>query len=308
MLRLTNTGSRRSLVIGRSHLSNWLQFPTSNRGQPHRAQCPSWALSHKLGWPESEMDIKLARCASSPLRVTASQPISSARSIWLYARFALELPRCRGDARGARPGQSYENLRRWVLKFGPVIAANLRRPRPRPSDHWHLDEMVIVIQRKRTWRWRAVDNEGEVLDFLVQRRCNAKAARKLMKKLLERQGFAPSRVVTDKLRSYPSAFRAIGLAAEHDRSLRANNRAENSHQPVRRRERKLQRFKSPGSAQHFRSIHFRSLQHLLPPASSPQTTDVQGTSNRIVRRLESRERCRLTLAPSHPDFEPLWFM
>jgi len=115
--------------------------------------------------------------------------------------------------------------------------------------------LVIVIRRKRCWLWRAVDNEGEVLDFLVQRRRDAKAARVLMKKLLRKQGFAPSRVVTGKLRSYASAFRAIGLAAEHDRDLRANNRAENSHQPVRRRERKLQKFKSPGSAQRFLSIH-----------------------------------------------------
>ncbi len=90
-----------------------------------------------------------------------------------------------------------------------------------------------------------------------------------MKKLLKKQGFAPSRVVTDKLRSYPSAFRAIGLTAEHDRGLRANNRAENSHQPVRRRERKLQRFKSPGFAQRFLSIHpatyntFYHQRHLL---------------------------------------------
>ncbi len=164
---------------------------------------------------------------------------------------------------------SYETVRRWFLKFGSTIAANLRRTRPRPSDHWDLDEMVIVIRRKRYWFWRAVDNEGEVLDFLVQRRRDAKAARRLMKKLLKKQGFAPSRVVTDKLRSYPSAFRAIGLAAEHDRALRANNRAENSHQPVRRRERKLQRFKSPGSAQRFLSIHsatyntFYHQRHLL---------------------------------------------
>ena len=140
-------------------------------------------------------------------------------------------------------------MRRWFLKFGSTIAANLCHARPRPGDHWHLDEMVIVIRRKRYWLWRAVDNEGEVLDFLVQRRRDAKAARKLMKKLLKKQGFAPTRIVTDKLRSYPSAFRAIGLAAEHDHGLRANNRAENSHQPVRRRERKQQRFKSPGSAQ-----------------------------------------------------------
>jgi transposase-like protein len=146
-------------------------------------------------------------------------------------------------------------IRRWFLKFGFVIAANLRRTRPRPSHHWHLDEMVIVIQKNRYWLWRAVDNEGEVLDFLVQSRRNTKAAKKLMKRLLKKQGFAPSRIVTDKLRSYPAAFRAFGLTAEHDRALRADNRAENDHQPVRRRERKLQRFKSPGSAQHFLNIH-----------------------------------------------------
>ncbi len=128
---------------------------------------------------------------------------------------------------------------------------------------------MIVIRQKRYWLWRAVDNEGEVLDFLVQRRRDAKAARKLMKKLLKKKGFAPTRIVTDKLRSYPSAFRAKDLAAAHDRGLRANNRAENSHQPVRRQERKQQRFKSPGSAQRFLSIHsatyntFYHQRHLL---------------------------------------------
>jgi transposase-like protein len=136
---------------------------------------------------------------------------------------------------------SYETVRRWFLKFGTTIAANLHRARPRPSDHWRLDEMVIVIRRRRYWLWRAVDNEGEILE--------------LMMKLLKKHGFAPSRIVTDKLRSYPAAFRTIGLAAQHDRGLRANNRAENAHQPIRRRERKMQRFKSPGSAQHFLSIH-----------------------------------------------------
>ncbi len=129
--------------------------------------------------------------------------------------------------------------------------------------------MVIVIRGRRHWLWRAVDNEGEVLDFLVQSRRNAKAAKKLMKKLLKKQGFAPTRIVTDKLLSYPSAFRAIGVVAEHDCGLRANNRAENSHQPVRRRERKQQRFKSPGSAQRFLNIHattynpFYHQRHLL---------------------------------------------
>ncbi len=180
-------------------------------------------------------------------------------SIWLYARFTLSYRDVEEMLAERGLDISYETVRRWFLKFGSTIAANLRRTRHRPSDHWHLDEMVIVIQRKRTWLWRAVDNEGEVLDFLVQRRRDAKAARRLMKKLLKKQGFAPSRVVTDKLGSYASAFRAIGLTAEHVRGLRANNRAENSHQPVRRRERKLQRFKSPGSAQRFLSIHLRNL-------------------------------------------------
>ncbi|MDH3741797.1 MAG: IS6 family transposase, partial [Hyphomicrobiales bacterium] len=190
-------------------------------------------------------------------------------AIWLYARFTLSFRDVEEMLAERGMDISYETIRRWSLKFGTVIAANLRCTRPKPSDHWHLDEMVIVIQRKRYWLLRAVDNEGEVLDFLVQRRRNAKAASKLMKKLLKKQGFAPTRIVTDRLRSYPLAFRAMGIAAEHDRGLRANNRAENSHQPVRRRERKQQRFKSPGSAQHFLKIHaatyntFYNQRHLL---------------------------------------------
>ncbi len=160
----------------------------------------------------------------------------------------------------------------------------------------------------RVWGCSAVDSEGEVLEFLVQRRRDAKAAKKLMKKLLEKPGFAPSRIVTDKLRSYPSAFRAIGLVAEHDRALRANNRAENSHQPVRRRERKQQRFTSPGSAQRFLNVHLRNLQYLLPPASSPQTTHVQRASNHIVGRLATREHGGLNLNPNRPSCEMLRLM
>jgi len=190
-------------------------------------------------------------------------------AIWLYARFTLSFRDVEELLAERGVDASYETVRRWFLKFGPSIAANIRRSRPRPSDHWHLDEMVISIRGGKYWLWRAVDNEGEVLDFLVQRRRDAQAAKKLMVKLLKKHGFAPSRVVTDRLRSYPAAFRAIGLTAEHDRGLRANNRAENSHQPIRRRERKLQRFKSPGSVQRFLAIHaatfnaFTHQRHLL---------------------------------------------
>ena len=115
--------------------------------------------------------------------------------------------------------------------------------------------MVVRIAGKRTYLWRAVDDEGEVLDMLVQRRRDTWAALRLMRKLLKKQGFAPKLLVTDKLRSYAAAFRRLRLTCRHEQGLRKNNRAENLHQTVRRRERKLQRFKSARSAQRFLSMH-----------------------------------------------------
>jgi putative transposase len=115
--------------------------------------------------------------------------------------------------------------------------------------------MAVTIAGRQFWLWRAVDDQGEVLDLLVQRRRDKAAAVKLMRKLLKKQGFAPNVLVTDKSRSYGAAKSEIGLSARHHQGLRANNRAENSHQPTRRRERKMQRFRSPGSAQRFLSIH-----------------------------------------------------
>ncbi len=176
-------------------------------------------------------------------------------SVWLYARFTLSYRDVEDLLAERGLDISYETVRRWFLKFGQPIVRNLRQRRPTPSDYWHLDEMVIVIRGKRHWLWRAVDNEGEVLDFLVQPKRDARAAVKLIRKLLKRQGWAPTPIVTDKLRSYHVAFRSIGLTAEHIDNKRSNNRAENSHQPVRRRERKMQRFKSVASAQRFLNIH-----------------------------------------------------
>jgi transposase-like protein len=150
---------------------------------------------------------------------------------------------------------SYETVRRWVLKFGPFFARELRRRRPRPTSQWHLDEMVVMIAGRQFWLGRAVDDEGEVLDLLVQRRRDKATAVKLMRKLLKKQSFAPDVLVTDKLRSYGAARSEIRLSSRHEQGLRKNNRAENSHQPTRRRERKMQRFKSPGSAQRFLSVH-----------------------------------------------------
>jgi putative transposase len=159
-------------------------------------------------------------------------------AVWLYVRFTLSYRDVEDLLAERGLDISYETVRRWVLKFGPLFARELRRRRPRPT-------MAVMIAGRRFWLWRAVDDE----------RRDKAAAVKLMRKLLKKQGFAPEVLVTDKLRSYGAAKSEIGLSARHEQGLRANNRAENSHQPTRRRERKMQRFKSPGSAQRFLSIH-----------------------------------------------------
>jgi transposase-like protein len=176
-------------------------------------------------------------------------------AVWLYLRFTLSYRDVEDLLAERGLDVSYETVRRWVCKFGPLFARELRRRRPRPSARWHLDEMAAMIGGKRFWIWRAVDSEGEVLDILVQRRRDAAAAGKLMRKLMKKQGFVPDVMVTDKLRSYGAARARLRLSSRHEQGVRKNNRVENSHQPVRRRERKMQHFKSPGSAQHFLSAH-----------------------------------------------------
>ncbi len=175
--------------------------------------------------------------------------------VWMYSRFTLSLRDVEELLAERGLDISYETVRRWFLKFGQVYAAGLRQVRHRPTDHWFLDEMVIVMAGRRFYLWRAVDSEGEVLDFLVQRRRNTRAAERLLRKLLKKQGFAPSIMVTDKLASYGAARKKLRLQATHEQGLRQINRCENSHLPVRRREHKQQRFKSPGSAQRFLNVH-----------------------------------------------------
>src|SRR5437588_9587522 len=182
-------------------------------------------------------------------------PVVIQHAVWLYLRFTLSYRDVEDLLAERRVDVSYETVRSWVLNFGPVIARRVRRRRPRPSDRWHLDEMVVRIAGKRMYLWRAVDHAGEVLDMLVQRRRDSRAALRLIRKLLRKQGFVPKLLVTDKRRSYGAAFRQLQLTCPHEQGLRQNNRAENSHQPVRRRERKIQRFKSAGSAQRFLSMH-----------------------------------------------------
>jgi transposase-like protein len=203
-------------------------------------------------------------------------PVIIRHAVWLYVRFTLSYRDVEDLLAERDLDVSYETVRRWVLKFGPMFAQELRRKRPRPTSRWHLEEMAVVIAGRQFWLWRAVEDEGEVLDLLVQRRRDKAAAVKLMRKLLKKQGFAPEVLVTDKLRSCSAAKSEIGLSARHEQGLRKNNRAESSHQPIRRREREMQRFKSPGSAQRFLFIHaavhntFNVQRHLTSRRTAPR--------------------------------------
>lgn len=177
-------------------------------------------------------------------------------AVWLYFRFTLSLRDVEELLAQRGVEVSYETIRCWTVKFGRQFAHNLRRSRPKPTGRWHLDEMVVKIRGNRMFLWRAVDDEGEVLDMLVQERRNKGAALRLLRKLLRNQGVRPNAIITDKLASYRAAARDLGLTDRHQPGgMRENNRAENSHLPIRRRERKQQKFKSRASAQKFLATH-----------------------------------------------------
>jgi len=182
-------------------------------------------------------------------------PVIIQNAVWLYFRFPLSYRNVEDLLAERGIDVSYETVRCWALKFGQAYARKLRKTRPQPNDRWHLDEVFVSINGKRKYLWRAVDDEGEVLDILVQTRRNKRAAIKLIRKLLKKQGYVPNTIVTDKLPSYGAALRELNLSKIHDFGGRKNNRAENSHLPVRQRERRMQRFKSAKSAQMFLSIH-----------------------------------------------------
>jgi putative transposase len=159
---------------------------------------------------------------------------------------------------------SHETVRQWALKFGQSFANQTRRRLPAAGDRWHLDEVVISIAGEKHWLWRAVDQHGIVLDILVQSCRNAKAAKRLLRKLLKKQGIAPRVMITDKLASYAAAKKVVMPGVEHRQHKGLNNRAENSHQPTRRRE----RFKSAGQAQRFLSAHDQIANLFHRPANS----------------------------------------
>jgi putative transposase len=190
-----------------------------------------------------------------------------AHAVWLSYRFPLSLRMVEEMLLERGIVVSYETIRRWGRKFGPDYARRLRRKQPSPNDVWHLDEVVISIAGKKHWLWRAVDQDGYVLDEIVQSRRNTKAAKRLLIRLMRKQGITPKRIITDKLASYGAARRQVMPSVEHRSHKGLNNRAENSHVPLRKRERMMQGFRSAGGLQRFTSV-FSAVRNLFVPPRS----------------------------------------
>ena len=199
-----------------------------------------------------------------------------AHAVWLYFRFPLSLRLVEELLLERGIVVSYETIRRWGNKFGPDYARRLSRKKPSGNDVWHLDEVVITIAGRKHWLWRAVDQDGYVLDEIAQNRRNTKAARRLLNRLLK--GIAPTRMISDKLRSYGAARRQVMPHVQHRSHKGLNNRAENSHVPLRKRERMMQGFRSPGGLQRFVSV-FSAVRNLFLPLRSKRSA----FQNRIHR-------------------------
>ena len=210
--------------------------------------------------------------------------------VWLYHRFDMSFRAVEELMFERGVELSYETVRRWCLKFGSEYARRLKRRSAQPGDKWHLDEVFLSIGGERRYLWRAVDQMGNTLDILVTGKRDKRAAKRFLRKLL-RNHPKPRAVVTDKLRSYGAALKELLPHIEHRQSRYLNNRAENSHQRTRRRERALQRFKSFRHAQHFLSVfeplntHFRPPRHLLKAHSYRQAMQERFSSWREVAEL-----------------------
>ncbi len=191
------------------------------------------------------------------------------QAVWLYHRFCLSFRDAEDLLAQRGITVTYETIRHWCHTFGPTYGRRLRHRRGRLGDTWYLDELFVNIQGRRQYRWRAVDQDGDVMDTLVQSRRDRCAATRFFRKLLKAQGRVPLRLITDKLLSYGAAHRTVMPSVVHSTRQYENNRAEVSHQPTRQRERHLRRFTSAAHAQRFLSVHgvvlnlFRLGRHLL---------------------------------------------
>ena len=203
-------------------------------------------------------------------------------AVWLYFRFPLSL-RMVVELLAVRGIEvSHETIRQWAEKFGREFSNRIRRRAPARGDKWHLDEVAITIRGRKHWLWRAVDQNGFVLDVLVQNRRDRIAAKRLMRKLLKKSGRAPRAMITDKLKSYGAARNDMGLNIEHRQHKGLNNRAENSHLPTRRRERIMKRFKSPRQVQMFLSIHDQVANLFHLPRNRISATDYRAARAQAI--------------------------
>ncbi|TQE19229.1 IS6 family transposase [Streptomyces ipomoeae] len=193
--------------------------------------------------------------------------------VWLYHRFPLSFREVEELMLERGIVVSYETVRRWCARFGQRYTSALRRRQPRPDGTWHLDEVFTKIHGERKYLWRAVDQDGNVLDVLVQNRRDKAAARRFLRRLMKKTRTVPRAIITDRLHSYGAAHHEVMPSVEHRQSKYLNNRAENSHQPTRQRERAMKGFRSVGGAQRFLSAfsgispHFRPRRHLMTAAA-----------------------------------------
>jgi putative transposase len=214
----------------------------------------SWAASGVIVWG-----------MTNPFRYFNSSPEVIRLVVMMYVRYPLSLRNVEDLLAERGIDISYETVRFWWNRFGPMFAAEIRKKRVAhmrgyPQWRWHVDEVFVKVNGKLRYLWRAVDHEGEVLEAVVTARRDKAAALKLLKRIMKKYG-PPRSVVTDGLRAYSAAMDEIGAADRHAVGRRLNNRAENSHQPFRRRERAMQRFRSMKTLQKFSSVHAQLHNH-----------------------------------------------
>ena len=195
----------------------------------------------------------------NPYRYFKTSPEVIRLAVMMYISFPLSFGQVEDLLHERGIDICYETVRAWWNRFGPMFAADIRKKRSASMRthiqwRWHLDEVFVRINGETCYLWRAVDHEGEVLEALVTKRRNRNAALRFLRKAMKRYG-RPEIIVTDKLRSYGAAMKVIGNEARQETGRRLNNRAENSHQPFRRRERAMAKFRSAKSLQKFASIH-----------------------------------------------------
>jgi putative transposase len=258
--RLCKGFGARNMAVVRHFALNLVRAAKDKKSIKLRRKLAAWTPEGLSGWSALGGAAQLGQAAEMTSEPTTypgyrfpAEIISHA--VWLYHVFSLSLRDVELILAERGVVVTYESIRQRCMKFGAAAAAKLCRRRPRPGDTWHLDEVYLRINGVLHYLWRAVDQNGVVIDILVQDRRNATAAKRFFKRLLAGLKYKPRKIVTDGLRSYGVAQREVLPDVRHRTSRYLNNRAENSHRPTRRRERQMHRFKSPAQAQRFLSSH-----------------------------------------------------